>query len=131
MVDKVKDSKGERKEDPKKDKKSTCFVGCLVFIGVLVILIGIGIFSFHKISSEAFESFDEDLSKLIPEGYETRDMYQAIGDLIEGVISGEIEPERIMRVSFKLVISMMDGVLTYEELSNIIGLIYNLEGMQI
>lgn len=129
MADKVKNNKG--REDTQKSKKSTCFVGCLVLLGVLVILIGIGIFSFHKISSDAFERFDEDLSKLIPEGYETRDMYKAIGDLIGGVISGEIEPERIMRVSFNLVISMMDGVLTYEELSNIIRLIYNLEGKKI
>jgi len=131
MIAKAKDKKVGGTDDQKNGKKSTCSMGCLVFVGVLVILIGIGIFSFHKITSEAFESFDEDLSELIPEGYETPDMYKAIWDLMGGVISGEIEPERFMNVSFELAISMMDGVLTYEELSNIIRLIYDLDGMKI
>ena len=125
MADKTKDKKGE------KDKKSSCTMGCLVLVGVLVIVIATGVFAFHKITSQAFETFDEDIAKLIPEGYETRDIYEAIWDLIEGVISGEIEPERMMMVSSKLVISMMDGVLTYEELRNIIDMIYNIEGMKI
>jgi hypothetical protein len=125
MADRTKNSEGE------KDKKSSCFLGCLVLVGVLVIVIATGIFAFHKITSEAFETFDEDIAKLMPEGYETRDLYEAVWDLIKGVVSGEIEPERMMWVSSALVFSMMDGVLTYEELSNIIGLIYNIEGMRI
>lgn len=125
MTNKTKDSKGE------KDKKSSCALGCLVLVGVLVIVIAAGVFAFHKITSEAFETFDEDIAKLIPEDYETHDLYEAVWDLIKGVVSGEIEPERMMMVSSELVISMMDGVLTYEELRNIIGLIYNIEGMKI
>jgi hypothetical protein len=111
-----------------KKKTNSCISGCLVIAGILILVLSIGIFSIYLVGVKAvseIEKSGERLSEILPYGYEAKDIYRVFFDFTTKVINNEIEPETILRIYFSLFLSFEDGVLTADELNDIINMIYS------
>ena len=113
-----------------KDKKKTnsCISTCLVIAGIFVLILSIGIFSIYLVGVKAVNEIEKSgdrLSEILPYGYDTKDIYLIFFDFTKKVINNEIEPEMILTIYVRLMLSLEDGVLTGDELSDIINMIYS------
>jgi hypothetical protein len=112
------------------EKKTSCARGCLVLLGVLILLIGAGVYLFTiagKGTVEVLEEYHEELSPLLPEEYGD-DVFGFFSEVLKGVISGEIEPDSALELSFALFRSLYDGVLTPDEIRSILELLSEVGG---
>jgi len=111
-----------------KKKATSCIFGCLVIAVILVLVLSIGIFSIYLVGVKAVSEIEKSgdrLSEILPYGYEAKDIYRIFFDFTTKVINNEIEPEMVFAIHKKLILSLEDGVLTTDELSDIIDMIYS------
>jgi hypothetical protein len=97
-------------------KSRTCLFGCLIAVGVCVILSAAGAWMIYR----AAERLEAGGGETLPPGITYQEVWSIGERFIDGLTDGSIGPETGVRVVSQLFFDVIDGVLTKDEIGSIL-----------
>jgi hypothetical protein len=108
-------------------KSRTCLVGCMIAVGVCVILSAAGAWMIYR----AAERLEARGGETLPSGITYQEAWSIGERFIGGLTDGSISPETGVRIATQLFIDAIDGVLTNDEIGSILEQMRRACGMRL
>jgi len=105
--------------EAKKSKKG-CLIGCLVALGVVVILVIGFVVATPYIIDYMMGGIKKSIVEKLPEGYDREKLERAYSDFVEGIKSEKVTQQEILEISNEVTEALADGELTEKELDELI-----------
>jgi hypothetical protein len=120
--------------DPGTGRRSACLYGCLVAVGIVVILSAVGVWTAYRTAGgalRALERLEAEGEAALPPGVTLQEATLVWEEFIDGLMYGSIRPETGASILSRLFLDASDGVLTREEIGSILEQMRRARGMNL